>query len=84
VPPDAAPDEAPTTAEPLTEHDRRLLTAAAGIVKDADARGLSVSQASLARQLRARGLTVANQRLAWLAAAVHARSSQGPESPPLG
>jgi hypothetical protein len=82
--PDTTPDEAPVTAAPLTERDQRLLTAATAIVKNADAKGLSVSQASLARQLRARGLTVANQRLAWLAAAVHARSPLEPKSPPLG
>jgi len=82
--PDAAPGQATVTAEHLTEHGQRLLTAATAIVKNADAKGLSVSQASLARQLRARGLTVANQRLAWLTAAVHARSPLEPKSPPLG
>jgi hypothetical protein len=82
TPPDDAPDEAPMTAQPLTEHDQRLLAAATDIVKNADAQGRIVSQASLARQLRARRLTVANQRLAWLTAAVRARPE--PESPPLG
>jgi hypothetical protein len=82
--PDACPDRASVTAAPLTGHDQRLLAAATEIIKNAAAQGRSVSQASLARQLRARGLTVANQRLAWLTAAVRVRSPLEPESPPLG
>jgi Protein of unknown function (DUF2637) len=80
--PDTVLGEPSVATTPLTGHDQRLLAAATDIVKAADAKGLDVSQASLARQLRTRGLTIANQRLAWLATAVRAQLE--PESPPEG
>jgi hypothetical protein len=82
--PDAGTGEPSVAAAPLTEHDQRLLAAATDIARNADAQGRTLSQASLGRQLRAGGLTVANQRLAWLAAAVRVSSQLEPEHPPLG
>lgn len=82
--PDASVMEPSVAVAPLTEHDQRLLAAATDIARKAGAQGRALSQASLARQLRALGLTVANQRLAWLAAAVRASSPLEPESPHLG
>ena len=72
--PDANLGGSRAAAVPLSEHDQLLLAAATDIARNADAQGRTLSQASLASQLRARGLTVANQRLAWLAAAVSVKN----------
>jgi Protein of unknown function (DUF2637) len=65
------PDDLPP--EPLTERDRRLVTAATGLVRDAEQRGTTISQAELGRRLRARGLSIPNERLRWLVATVKAQ-----------
>jgi hypothetical protein len=50
-------------------------------MRDADKRGVQLSQTALARLLRARGLSIPNQRLRWLAAAARTKASvsRGPE-----
>jgi hypothetical protein len=52
-----------------------LVTAAAAILREADSRGIRMSQTALARRLRAGGMSIPNQRLRWLAAAASAEAS---------
>jgi hypothetical protein len=66
--------EPTTMTEPaMTERDQRLVTAAAGLIRDAGQQGTTLSQAELGRRLRVRGLSIPNGRLRWLAATAKAR-----------
>jgi len=60
----------------MSEHDKRLVIAAAEILHGTEEQGIQLSQARLARQMRARGLTIPNQRLRWLAVAARARLAE--------
>lgn len=55
-----------STAQPLSERDRRLVETARATIRQAQAQGPRLSQAALARQIRAQGQPVANERLRWL------------------
>ena len=55
--------------------DTQLVETAADILRDADERGVRLSQTTLARLLRARGLSIPNQRLRWLATAARSEAS---------
>ena len=63
----------------LNERDAKLIDAAVTIVRDADIRGIRLSQTALARRLRALGMSIPNQRLRWLAATAKARARATPE-----
>jgi TPR repeat protein len=54
------------TAAPISAADKRLLEAAAAILRDAHRQGNAISQSALAKRLRASGHSIANDRLAWL------------------
>jgi hypothetical protein len=56
----------------LDERDMKLVEAAAAILREADERGIRLSQMALARRLRALGMSIPNQRLRWLAMAARA------------
>lgn len=66
-------DDEPQRAEIPDDPDRVLVTAAAGILQDANLRGESVSQITLAKKLRELGHRVANDRLSWLVTAAQAQ-----------
>jgi hypothetical protein len=58
---------------PLSEDDERLVSEAAGIMRDAREQHTRLSQAALARELRTRGHQIANDRLRWLTVTARTR-----------
>jgi len=50
----------------LSAQDRKLVSAASALLRDATGRGKPLRQSELARELRAQGFSIANERLRWL------------------
>jgi hypothetical protein len=57
------------------DRDTKLIEAAAELLREADERGVRLSQTAMARLLRARGLSIPNHRLRWLAVAARTEAS---------
>lgn len=73
MPTSATTGPAPADTEPqVSEPSIRLIEATASILADAERDGISLSQATLARQIRERGHRVGNDRLRWLVTAARA------------